>query len=158
MPEDHADVKVWFELQPEAGWPPAVAESLWARSVGIDLYELRNVPWFACGYAFGDIVRTAPGEHGEPVALQQVDWSGRYTVRVIPLGDSPDLDAITEIVAQFAALGAECEGALPAHRLVALDIPPTADVARIKELLIDGEASEKWGYDEGCIDDHWREL
>ena len=105
-----------------------------------------------------DIVRTAPGGDGEPVARQQVEWSGRYTVRVIPLGDSPDRDAVDEVVQQFAALGAECEGALPVHRLVALDIPPTADLTRINELLISGEAAEKWGYDEGCVDDRWRDL
>ena len=66
--------------------------------------------------------------------------------------------AIDDVIGQFSALCAECEGALPVHRLVALDIPPTADVASIKHLLIDGEANERWGYDEGCIDDRWREL
>jgi hypothetical protein len=158
MADDAADAKVWFELESEDGWPPVGSESLWARAVGPDIYELRNVPWFACGYAFEDIVRTAPGVEGEPVVLQQVEWSGRYTVRVIPLGDSPDRDAVGDVVQQFAALGAECEGALPAYRLVALDIPQTADLARIKELLINGEAAERWGYDEGCVDDRWRDL
>jgi hypothetical protein len=156
--EQDADAKVWFELEPEDDWPPAGTESLWALQVGVDLYELRNVPWVANGYAFGDVVRTVPGEDGEPVVVQQVEWSGRCTVRVIPLGDSPDEEAVHEVVHCFSGLGAECEGALPEYRLVALDIPPTADVARIKELLRDGEARERWGYDEGCIGDRWRSL
>ena len=158
MDDEAADAKVWFELAPEGGWPPAASESLWARSIAPDLYELRNVPWFALGYAFGDVVRTAVGEQGEPIVVQQVKWSGRYTVRVIPLGDLPDRDAVMDVIKQFSALGAECESALPAHRIVALDIPPTAERARIKQFLVDGEIGGRWGYDEGCVDDVWREL
>ena len=153
-----ADAKVWFELEPVDGWPPVGTESLWARSLGPDRFELRNVPWFARGYAFGDAVRTIPSEGGEPVVVQQLEWSGRYTVRVIPLGERSGGEAVGEIVQRFSALGAECEGALPAYRLVALDIPPTAHLGRIKALLVDGEANGEWGYDEGCVDDRWRAL
>jgi hypothetical protein len=158
MTAEDADAKVWFELAPEDGWPPAGSESLWARAIASDLYELRNVPWFARGYAFGDVVRTVPGQDVEPIVVERVEWSGRYTVRVIPLNDLPDSDAVADVVRQFSALGAECESALPAHRVVALDIPPTAEVARIKDLLIEGEVDGRWGYDEGLIDDLWREL
>ena len=67
-------------------------------------------------------------------------------------------DALEDVVREFSSFGVECEGALPAFRLVALDIPPTADIAAIKALLAAGESDERWGYDEGCIDDRWRGL
>jgi hypothetical protein len=32
-------------------------ESLWAKSLGDDLYEIRNTPWHTCSLGWGDIVR-----------------------------------------------------------------------------------------------------
>jgi hypothetical protein len=42
--------KVFFRLQKDAdGYPPFEIESLWARPVGPDRYELDNIPFFATG-------------------------------------------------------------------------------------------------------------
>jgi hypothetical protein len=151
-------VKVVFELeQDEDNWPPVSAESAWATPLGSDEYRLENVPWFARGYAFGDIVAAEPDVDGIPQVRRQVSWSGRYTVRVIPLGGDDD-GQVQAIIDDFVLLGADCEGALPSFSLVALDIPPTARVAEIKALLVEGEGEGRWGYEEGCVDDRWRRL
>jgi hypothetical protein len=89
---------------------------------------------------------------------EQLVWSGRYTVRVIPFGDESAEAQLQAVIEEFASLGAECEGALPSFTLIALDIPPTARVAEIKALLIEGETAGRWGYEEGCIDDRWSAL
>jgi hypothetical protein len=152
-------VKVRFVLDREdEEWPPVRTEGVWARTVGQGEFELASVPWFARGAAFGDRVRAEPDSDGVLTVRDRVAWSGRYTIRVIPLGEGTSGEQVREIIDIFAPLGAECEGALPSFKIVALDIPPTARVAEIKALLRDGEAEGRWGYEEGCIDEHWAAL
>jgi Domain of unknown function (DUF4265) len=81
--------------------------------------------------------------------------SGRYTIRVIPLGEGSSAERLQSVIDAFAPLGVECEGALPGFKIVALDIPPTANIAEIKSRLREGEADGSWGYEEGSIDERW---
>jgi hypothetical protein len=156
---DDALVKVAFTLEQEdENWPPVATESIWAVPLGGDEYRLDNVPWFAVGVACGDVVRAVTDDDGVLRVLETVKWSGRYTVRVIPLGDGDADEQLGEIGGLFATLGAEYEGALPSFRLIALDIPRTARIEEIKALLIEGEAAGWWGYEEGCVDDAWTSL
>ena len=150
-------VKVRFILEPEdERWPPVASEGVWARPLSGDQYELDNVPWFARGVAFGDRVRAEVDDDGALVVTERVEWSGRSTVRVIPLGDAPADELVGEVIRDFTALGVSCEGALPSYKLVALDSPWDTDLSRIKALLVAGETDGRWEYEEGCIDDRWR--
>lgn len=152
-------MKVCFPLDRDAdGWPPVTSEGVWATECGADEYELANAPWFVRGVAFGDRVRAESDDDGVLWVEQRLAWSGRYTVRVIPLGDEPSTQQVQTIVDAFSRLGAECEGALPSFKLVALDIPPTAQLTEIKSLLREGEEDGRWGYEEGCIDARWAAL
>jgi hypothetical protein len=156
---DRDRVKVRFRLQrDDDGWPPAASEGVWARPCGGREYELDNVPWFVQGVAFGDRVLAEPDDDGVLWMKEHLAWSGRYTIRVIPLGDGAAREQLRSIVDLFAPLGAECEGALPAYKLVALDIPPTGRLDEIKSLLVQGQAEGRWAYEEGCIDARWRAL
>jgi hypothetical protein len=156
---DAASVKVCFVLEREDDeWPPVTTENVWARPVGHDEYELDNTPWFAHGIALGDRVRAERDADGVLTVQEKVAWSGRYTIRVIPLGEGPSREQLEDVVAAFSPLGAECEGALPAFKIVALDIPPTARLAEIKALLREGESDGRWAWEEGCIDDRWTDL
>src|SRR4051794_21746489 len=156
---DRDRVRVRFRLQRGSdGWPPVESEGVWARPCGGREYELDNVPWFAVGVAFGDRVLAEPDEDGVLWVQAHLLWSGRYTIRVIPLGDGAASEQLQSIIDLFAPLGAECEGALPAFKLVALDIPSTARLAEIKSLLVQGEAEGRWDYEEGCIDPSWTAL
>ena len=63
-------------------------------------------------------------------ARERLEWSGRYTIRIVPLGEGSSEAQLQDVIDVFSALGAECEGALPAFKIVALDIPPTASLRR----------------------------
>ena len=110
------------------------------------------------GVAYGDRVRADPDDGGVLRVTEHVTWSGRYTIRIIPHGDGSPNEQLQAVMDEFSPLGAECEGALPAFKIVALDIPPTAQVEAIKALLRRGEAEGRWAYEEGCIDARWRAL
>jgi Domain of unknown function (DUF4265) len=152
-------VKLRFRLeQDEDGWPPVASEGVWARSLPSGEYELDNVPWFARNFAFGDRVRAEEDEEGVLWIRERTAWSGRYTVRVIPLAAGPLEGDLQKVIDLFVPLGADCEGALPSYRIVALDLPPEARLAEIKELLRRGTHEGWWEYEEGCIDERWTAL
>jgi hypothetical protein len=152
-------VKVRFRFQRDSdGWPPVESEGVWAKPCGGAEYELDNVPWFARSVAFGDRVRAEPDADGVLWVQERLSWSGRYTIRVIPRGDEPATKQLQAIIDAFLPLGADCDGGLPAFKIVALDIPPTARLAEIKSLLVEGEAQGRWGFEEGCIDPRWEAL
>lgn len=159
LPGSDECVKVVFDLdRGDDDWPPVAREGVWARCLGESEYELENVPWFVRGFAYGDRVWAEPDADGVLKVRERLEWSGRYTIRVIPLGDGRPKAQLQEVIDAFSALGADCEGALPGFKIVALDIPPTAFLSEIKTLLVSGEADGRWSYEEGCIDDAWDAL
>lgn len=57
----------------------------------------------------------------------------------------------------FTPHGADGEGA-DQYGIVALNVPPTADVAAVHALLFQGHAQGWWDIEEGCVDDAWLSL
>src|SRR5262245_23662456 len=79
-PADERLVKVLVELR-DATFE---TESLWAKPLGGDLYEIRNSPWFAFDLHFYDIVRAVPDQPDEkPRIIEVVRRSGHKTLRVL---------------------------------------------------------------------------
>ena len=140
----------------DAGWPPVSSERVWAKSVGLELFRLVNVPWFALGVAEGDVVRAVAVEADTwPVFVETVEWSGNCTLRVIPFRGGPlggDQQAVLDL---FLPLGVTGEGA-GIYPIVALTVPPNSDLTAVKALLREGVADGRWDVEEGCIDDRWR--
>ncbi|HEX4832600.1 MAG TPA: DUF4265 domain-containing protein [Trebonia sp.] len=149
-------MKVVFELPRDGdGWPPVASEGLWAVQVGPDVARLDNTPFFALRVAFGDLVRIHPAADGQLWAGDVLQPSGHCTIRVIPFPDGPLGSSRQRVLDAFAPLGVTCEGA-EQFGLVALDVPPEADLPAVRRLLRDGERGSWWEYDEGCITGAWQ--
>ncbi|MEV7012948.1 DUF4265 domain-containing protein [Streptosporangium sp. NPDC051022] len=146
-----------FDLQQDDdGWPPVGSEGVWAIPVGPDRARLDNIPFFVPGVACGDVVHLETDAEGVVWAKEVVEFSGNCTIRVIPYPDGDlegDLGAVLDL---FAPLGVEGEG-LEQFGLVALNVPPTADLAGVRRLLREGQ-NGRWDYEEGCITDDWCAL
>jgi hypothetical protein len=57
-------------------------ESMWAKPVGDNLYQLKNIPFFA--YGLNDTVKAiAKHDDLKPEILEIIETSGRQTLRVI---------------------------------------------------------------------------
>ena len=69
MARDEGLVKVRVRLADHGRWR---YESLWAKPLGDDLYELRNTPWLADGLHHRDVVRCAPSEQDLPEVVDVV--------------------------------------------------------------------------------------
>ncbi|TJZ98269.1 DUF4265 domain-containing protein [Actinacidiphila oryziradicis] len=148
-------VKVHFHLEIEDNWPPASVESLWAVDQGDGTMKLDNIPWFVRGVACGDIIATRTDENGTLWADDVVRRSENCTIRLIVLRDGGSGTARQSVINAFHELGVDGEG-IEKFGMVSLDIPPTADPAKVRRLLNHGVAEGWWDMEEGCITAAWR--
>jgi hypothetical protein len=131
-------------------------ETLWAKPLGEDLYEVRNSPFCAYGLNWGDVVRcSASAEGGFPEAKEVVSRSGRRTVRVLflePDSEDPRTLSKEEVEAfrrEVNKHGASIENAN--SRMVAIDVPPEADYEVLLRWLV-----EKFDGGELLFEEAWR--
>jgi Domain of unknown function (DUF4265) len=149
-------VKVRFRLEHDGdGYPPAGSEGLWAVPLGGDAYRIDNTPWFARNVAAEDVFLAEPDADGRLWAVERLRWSGNCTIRVVPFRDGPLAGSQQAVLDVFVPLGAAGEGFGSGLNIVALTIPPGADLAEIKRTLQRGEADGSWAYEEGCISGEW---
>jgi hypothetical protein len=115
--------------------PEGEIETVWARPLGGDRYELDNTPWCPFGLSWRDVVearRRTPD--GFPEFVRVVQKSGHRTIRVIldpPADVSPASQAVLD---GLQALGCTYEGR--AHRFIAVDVPPAVDLMDVRGFLI----------------------
>ncbi|MEU1486291.1 DUF4265 domain-containing protein [Streptomyces sp. NPDC005752] len=151
--DDH--VKVHFRIEvDEDGWPPASIESLWAVKLGNGTVRLDNTPWFVRGVASGDIIRVELEDDGVLYARETIQPSQNCTIRLIVLKDGGSAAARQTALETFHRLGTTGEG-IERFRMVALDVPPEADLPKIRKLLEHGAAKEWWHWEEGCVTSAW---
>lgn len=135
-------------LEVRGDWPPFGAETIWVSRVEGDVYRVENVPFFAKGLAFGDVVRARP-KADEPSLLELpvvVERSGHSVVRVIVQGEN----SVRECRAAFTDLGCDTElSNFP--RLFSVDIPSAVGFARVAEVLDEGVADGRWDYEDGYV-------
>jgi uncharacterized protein DUF4265 len=122
-------VKVFVELHDA----PFQTESIWAKPLGDDLYELRNSPWYAFDLHFHDVVRAIPNEVGEKPRIDEVvRRSGHKTLRVY---FSPDVTEakrvkLLERLHRWRGFHENCDG-----RLYAVDVEPDGDYGAVCDQL-----------------------
>jgi hypothetical protein len=120
-------------------------ESMWAKRLGGDLYEIRNVPFYAYGLNFGDVVRAIePAPDKKPAVLEVVRASGHRTLRVsftksLPPAERPDL------FTSLNSLKASFEGANAIY--FAIDVEPAGNYQAVCDRLAQWEAQGLLGYE-----------
>jgi hypothetical protein len=97
-------------------------ESMRAKPLGADLYEIRNSPWHAYGVHFGDVVRaTSPSPDIKPVFDKAVKRRGHKTLCVF-FSEGADEKPILE---KLEGMKASYEKAW--NRFYAIDAEPEGD-------------------------------
>ena len=139
-------VKVTIPLHPDA-WHGKATETVWSESVGGDKYRIANVPFFATGLSYGDVV-TAQIESEALVLREIVLRSGHSTYRLF-LSDAAFFET-TEFKNFWAPLAREgCTFERATERLFAVDVPPRADIHKVYASLERGEEKGVWSFEEG---------
>ena len=118
-------------------------ETLWATSLGQDLYRLENSPFYAYNVSWQDVVLAPPaGENNFPTFQRVVETSGNRTIRVIyetPVGGGEVPDQVNQALNQL-----ECsyEGADKTY--LSYNIPPGVELGKVVQILT-GQPL-KWEY------------
>jgi hypothetical protein len=137
------------------GWPPVVAERVWAYDLGGGRFRIDNPPWFVRNLAVGDIVEAqAPATDQHPVFTSLITPSSHLTIRIICFRSGPLQGSLQAVLDRFVPLGVYAEG-VAQYGMVALDIPPQADKRQVYAELMRGSADGSWEWEEGRIDDGW---
>ncbi|MFI8007035.1 DUF4265 domain-containing protein [Streptomyces sp. NPDC086010] len=95
-----------------------------------------------------------PDDGGVLWAGETVEPSQSCTIRLIVLKDDGAAAALQSVLEVFNRLGTTGES-IEWFGMVALDVPPQADLLGIRELLEHGEAEEWWHWEEGCVAAAW---
>lgn len=129
-----ADSKVLFRVVDEDG--DVHVETLWATALGEDRYRLDNLPFYAYGVSWDDIV-LAPFDATEGMATFKavVTKSGNRTVRLQPDPPLSPGNASDGIIKGLVALGCDYEGSNPGY--IAVNIPPDVPLDTIRDYLIE---------------------
>ena len=119
--------EVAFDLKAEApDWPPVTVERLWGEKTAVES-ELRllNVPFFARGVAYGDLVHVRPDHDRRELVFERLNGeSGHSTIR-ITIRDNRALreaGCSWETASQFASL-------------LAVDVPADSDYRALRDWL-----------------------
>lgn len=146
MSTGHPLRKLKIILNPEE-WHGRASETVWAEKVAGDRYRIRNAPFLAKGIGLLDVVNTV--DHGCELVYKSTSISsGHSTYRLSPL-DFDNRTLFEEYWEPLEALGCSFESAMPAMRLLSVDVPPTANIHQVYRLLEAGEAGGAWEFEEG---------
>ena len=139
-------LRVTFRLkQDEDGYPPYLFESLHAAPLNDGTYEVANIPFFSYDAALGDVVtvKEEPDEDGR-FFDKLVRESGNSVIRVY-VRQKPELPRLAE---RLRAMGCESE---VLHSYMAVNIPAHVSYSPILQMLLQGEASDRWGFEEAVL-------
>jgi hypothetical protein len=108
-------------------------ESMWAAPLGDDLFEVRNVPFYAYGLNFLDIVRAVePSPSKKPVVSELVKSGGHNTLRVSFTDALPESER-PELLRRLNDHRAYFEGANSGY--FAIDVGPDGDYVAVRSQL-----------------------
>lgn len=145
------EVPVYFPFDRSGPWPPVPDEGL--REVPADGgYRLLETPFLVHNVGRDDVVSAQPDDTGVLWAGARLTWAGHQTLRVTP--QQPGEPTCAQVLAEFAALGGTGEE-LEEYRLVALDVHPGVTLEPVKDLLVRGQRSSRWWYEEACVSPAW---
>jgi hypothetical protein len=135
------NAKVLFRIPNEAGG--ADVETLCARDLGEDKYQLDNLPYYAYGVSSGDIVLAPFSENeGLPTFEKVITKSGNRTVRIIFDVPVASGNASGALINRLVDIGCDFEGAN--RKYIVVNIPPSVDLDTVAQLLTSAEVS--WEY------------
>jgi hypothetical protein len=138
--------KVTVQLK-KADWHDHATETMWARPIGKDRFQLQNVPFYAYGVSYDDVVE-AVNTGDQNLVRSVVKRGGHSTYRIFVTNDSA-LKRFQEFWAPIERCGCTVERAT--ERLFGVDVPPEADIHQVYDLLQAGENASVWDFEEAHV-------
>jgi len=128
-------VRIVFFLEPGA-WHGNATERLWAEPLSAARFRLRNAPFYAFGVSNEDIVLAKETE--AQVQFTSVVFRGGHSTYRLRL-ENRDLKAPSFVRAWAAVQELGCS--YEEGPVIAVDVPPSADIHAVYDALSAGEAA-----------------
>lgn len=135
-------VKILLDVEGDDG--TLEIESIWAVPEH-EGYRLDNIPFYARGFALGDIVSATPDSNGMLRCTGVMSASGHSTIRLW-FAETEDVQKIRDELREM-----RCSSELDLSRLVAVDVPPDIPYEEIRDYLNKKERAGIFEYEEGCL-------
>ncbi|HEU5290211.1 MAG TPA: DUF4265 domain-containing protein [Cyclobacteriaceae bacterium] len=120
-------------------------ESMWAEPLGNDRYKIENVPFYAYGLNFKDVVRaTADSDELKPEIRELVEASGHRTFRLF-FKEEIEREQQEKILDSFRELHVSYERADKIY--VALDMKPQGNYQSVFDKLEEYEKQDILGFE-----------
>ena len=143
-------LKVVFKLeQDEDGYPPFAYEGLWAKSLGNDVWELDNAPFFV--YEISNKDRVVVEKIDNELRFQSVRERGGHSTLRIHFEDESKVHFIRE---ELKKLGCPTEGSNNKN-LVSVDVPKIVNLSTIESFLKINAQKCNFEYEHGCNQHHF---
>ena len=128
-------IRIRVPLERPPGEDGPADDWLWAEPLGSGRYRIESCPFFAYGVSRDDVVRAAGPDGQEAPALEDVIEKGGHRTLRLALDVSVELSTpeVQELLERLLQHG--CTHELLRPKLVAIDVPPDADLAQVAELL-----------------------
>jgi hypothetical protein len=139
-------VKVLFTLDSDE-WHGFQSETVWAEQISKDRCRIRNTPFYVKGVNFEDIV-FVKNEDGNFRFVSVSIYGGHSTYRIL-LNRDVAKDLFQKYWAPLESLGCTYESSEGGLILLAVDVPPQADIYKVYALLERGELNGIWSFEEG---------
>ncbi|KIC37262.1 DUF4265 domain-containing protein [Leisingera sp. ANG-M7] len=138
--------KATIELDQD-DWHGYSTESVWVSEVSTGKYRVENIPFFAKGLSFRDIVSVREIDDLLIVDKRLRSAKGS-TYRILPAkGGSKNV--LNQLLTALNAAGCAYEHGDFGFDLYALNVPAGVDVHKVYALLEAGEQSKVWDFEEG---------
>lgn len=127
----------------------ANTETLWAKPIDANLYQLDNSPFFVYGVSWQDTIEARPGKDHVLEYVRCVRKSGNRTVRII-FQDYRSSDSYAEEVLKgLRNLDCSYEGMQP--KMISVNVPPKVDLRAVTDFLKQ-QSGLQWEYADPTYD------
>lgn len=143
-PKAREDLLVKISL-PVHIWGGDVPETVWAARLMSGYLVLKNIPFYAYGISYDDVVRVEQNEHLAE-AVEAVGRSGHSTYRFFVKEGN-----LERALANYWKVieDAGCTYERATRHLFSIDVPPKTDIHAVYQALEKGETAGVWEFEEG---------
>lgn len=124
-----------------------VVEVMHAQARSDGLFVLDNSPFYVYGISCGDVFSAA--NSGDELVFERVVERGGHSKYRVRLNEGDGHESFERRWKGLEYLGCTYEGSdLGARRLYSIDVPPSASLEKVYELLEEGEMGGAWQFEE----------
>lgn len=138
--------KATIELDQD-DWHGYSTESVWVSKASKGKYRVENIPFFAKGLSFRDMISVREID-GQLVFDKRLVSAKGSTYRIIP-AKGVSKDVLNQHLTALNAVGCAYEHGDFGFDLYALNVPADVDVHKVYALLEDGKHRQVWDFEEG---------